>query len=277
MSEYIQVGFEFLSDELKEIAIALLSEIDYEGFEEEGDLLKGFVPATLFSEKKLTAITHKLDLSCSIKRVEEENWNALWESNFKPVTINHPIYNTPWVAVRASFHEPIKNAEHEIIITPKMSFGTGHHATTAMMMKMMSGLDFAGKTVLDFGTGTGILAILSEKLRASKIIAVDRDSESIRNATENVAFNHCTRIEIIKGSSADGNSQYDIILANIIKNVILGNLAAFAKQLVPGGILLLSGLIREDKDEILRSLAENKLIVDKEIKDENWICLQITH
>ena len=115
--------------------------------------------------------------------------------------IHDSIHNDPWVAIRADFHESIKNAQYEIIITPKMSFGTGHHATTSMMIKMMSELEFTEKTVLDFGTGTGILAILSEKLGASEIIAIDNDDHSIVNASENLEANNCSRIQLIKASS----------------------------------------------------------------------------
>ena len=117
-----------------------------------------------------------------------------------------------------------------------MSFGTGHHATTSMMIKMMSGLDFSGKTVLDFGTGTGILAILSEKLGASNIVAIDNDDQSIKNAGENFDSNNCSRIKLLEASTANVDIKFDIILANIVKGVILDNLTAFAKEMVNDGV-----------------------------------------
>ena len=121
-----------------------------------------------------------------------------WESNFHLVIIiiNSRIHDNLWLAIRARFHKPTKNIEHEIIITPKMSFGTGQHVTTSMMIRMMSGLDFKGKTVLDFGAGTGILAILSKKLGASKIIATDNDDYSIQNARGNIQANDFSRIRL---------------------------------------------------------------------------------
>ena len=121
----------------------------------------------MFTTKKFTHFANESKLNFSIAKVENKNWNAEWESNFHPVIINSLIHDNPWLAIRAGFHKPIKNIEHEIIITPKISFGTGHHVTTSMMIRMMSELDFNEKTVLDFGTGTGTLAILSEKLGAS--------------------------------------------------------------------------------------------------------------
>ncbi len=134
----------------------------------------------------LNDLTSSLQLSFSKTIIEETNWNQVWESNFDPVIVDD------FVAVRAHFHEPIKNVQHEIVITPKMSFGTGHHATTYMMMQQMRELDFAGKNVFDFGTGTGVLAILAEKLGAQKVIAIDNDDWSIENADENVKRNNCT-------------------------------------------------------------------------------------
>jgi ribosomal protein L11 methyltransferase len=143
------------------------------------------------------------------------------------------------------------------------------------MIKMMSEINFTGKVVLDFGTGTGILAILSEKLGASKIVAIDNDDQSIRNASENFSSNNCTKIQLLEASSAEGDNQFDVILANIIKTVIKNNLQAFVKQLTPGGVILLSGLLEDDEQEILEVSMKNNLILKKKIKARNWICLQM--
>jgi ribosomal protein L11 methyltransferase len=158
-----------------------------------------------------------------------------------------------------------------------MSFGTGHHATTTMVIQMMSGLDFSGKTVLDFGTGTGILAILSEKLGASTIIAIDNDDQSIKNAGENFDSNNCSKIQLLEASTANVDIKFDIILANIVKGVILDNLTAFAKEMVEDGVILLSGLLADDEEEILEKAARNNLILDKKVEEKNWICLQMTY
>jgi ribosomal protein L11 methyltransferase len=277
MADYIKAEFEFLSNEQKEMIIALLTEMNYEGFEEEGDLLKAYIFSDRYNEDELRTVANSHELSYTVTVIEDRNWNQIWESNFQPVIINHSIRDTPWVAIRADFHQPIRHVEHEIIITPKMSFGTGHHATTSMMIKMMSELDFAGKKVLDFGTGTGILAIIAERLGATEIIAIDNDDQSIINAKENLKLNSSSNIEIIKASSAEGNNRFDIILANIIRTVISRNLHAFTKQLAPGGLILLSGLLQEDEKEILQFSIMNNLVLQKKIEDKNWIGLQMIY
>ena len=275
MNEFIKIEFEFLSDEQKEILIALLSEMNYEGFEEEGDLLKAYIPTRLYNEPDLRNLASANELSFALTELENKNWNQLWESNFHPVIINHPVANIPWVGIRAEFHQPLDNVEHEIIITPRMSFGTGHHVTTLMMMQMMSELNFKEKSVLDFGTGTGILAILAERLGALRVVAVDNDSQSIKNASENFISNNCKKIQLIQASAAEGSGHYDIIVSNIVKNVIVGNLGAFSRQLVDGGSLLLSGLLEQDEDIIVKSAEKNGLILNKKMSKGNWLGLQL--
>ena len=142
---------------------------------------------------------------------------------------------------------------HEVVITPKMSFGTGHHATTWMMIRQMKEIDFKDKVVFDFGTGTGVLAILAEKLHAKKIIAADIDDWSIENARENISLNQCTRIHILQMDSMSTDDVFDIILANINKNVLLDNMEKMAGQLKNKGVLLLSGLLTSDETDIVQS------------------------
>jgi ribosomal protein L11 methyltransferase len=277
MSDYIKIEFEFLSNEQKEIVIALLSEMDYEGFEEDGDLLKAYISSVLYDEEQLKKFSHDHGFSFSISKVKTKNWNREWESNFHPVIIDDAAHDMPVAGIRADFHEPLRNVGHEIIITPKMSFGTGHHATTLMMLKMMAELDFKGKQVLDFGTGTGILAIFSEKLGASKILAIDCDDQSIENATENFQSNNSKGISLVMASSARMDQKFDIILANIVKVVILGNFSFFAEQLNLGGIVLLSGLLKEDESEILHIGNENHLYLEKKMEVDSWMCLQMRY
>ena len=277
MDNYVKIEFEHLNTGQKEIIIALLIEMNYEGFEEEDDLLKAFILSAIYDENKLKTFCKSRKLSFSVSKLVNKNWNTYWETNFHPVIINHSIHKTPWVAIRAAFHESINGIKHELIITPKMSFGTGHHATTSMMIKMMSGLDFTGKTVLDFGTGTGILAILSEKLGASNIIAIDNDDQSIQNASENFASNNCSKVQLLEASAANVDIKFDIILANIIKGVILDNLTAFAKEMVKDGVILLSGLLADDEQEVLENATRNNLILNKKTEDKNWICLQMAY
>lgn len=276
MNDYIKVEFEFLSNQQKEMLVALLADVNYEGFEEEGDLLIAYISSDQFDQEVLQTLVKNYNLSFSTSKIENRNWNQLWESNFQPVIIHHPRSTTPWVVIRADFHHPLNIADFEIIITPKMSFGTGHHATTAMMIKMMSEVEFSEKTVLDFGTGTGILAIVSEKLGASRVVAIDNDDQSIKNAAENFPLNHCGKIELVKAASAQRIERFDIILANIIKKVILENMPQFANQLNSNGLLLLSGLLKDDEGEILQAAQKHNLAIKAKFEAENWICLKMS-
>lgn len=277
MATYIQLNFQNILAEQSDVLIAQLSEIGFSGFEEEENNLKAFIPATDFIEVavKEIAISHNLPFTQST--IEETNWNAVWESNFQPVVVDDFVRRTPWVGIRADFHEPISGVEHEIVITPKMSFGTGHHATTYIMIQQMREIDFTGKSVFDFGTGTGILAILAEKLGADKVFAVDYDEWSIENAKENFAKNNCSKFELKKTDNATGEEQYDIILANINKNVILDNLSTLVKSMAPSGILLLSGLLREDEVDIVEASTIFSFTIVKTISKNNWISLKLSH
>ena len=268
--------FQFLSNEQKEMIIALLSEMNYEGFEEEGDLLKAYIPAQLYQHGSLKELADVHEISFSVSQIKQTNWNELWESNFQPVVVNHPVSNNPWVAIRATFHKPISNVEHEIIINPKMSFGTGHHPTTLMMIQMMAELEFKGKTILDFGTGTGILAILASKLGASRVIGVDSDPNCIENASENFYLNKCKHIELVQ-APVPPTEHYDIILCNIIKGVLVKNLPAFSNLFHPGGNLVVSGLLRGDDTEISVVAAKNKLALASKVELENWIGIRFTY
>ena len=154
-----------------------------------------------------------------------------------------------------------------------MSFGTGHHATTFLMIEKMLGLDFFGKKVLDFGTGTGILAILAEKMGASAVTAIDNDEWSIENATENIAANHCNKVLIQKAKTIPVEKRYDIILANINLNVILSNLAAIVAAAKPGAALVLSGFLKGDESEMLAAFAKNRLMRLSMAQKGEWICL----
>jgi len=269
MSNYIQIQFQNITTEQSEMLVAELSELNFEGFEEEENSLKAFMQEKDFDEAELNRIAsqHKLIFQKSI--IEETNWNQVWESNFEPVVVDD------FVSVRAEFHTPEKNAEHEIIITPKMSFGTGHHATTYMMIQQMRSIDFKNKKVFDFGTGTGVLAILAEKLGAENILATDNDEWSINNATENVAGNNCHKIDIRLSSVIPIDDKFDIILANINKNVILENLSTLKNQLSPMGILLLSGLLIEDKGDIVTAAEKFELKVFNIIERNNWLSIRL--
>ena len=270
MNEYIQIEFPDPSTEQKDILIAELSENGFDGFEEMETNLRAFIPLKNYDESKVEEIASHQNISFHKTVIEETNWNKVWESNFNPVVVDD------FVAIRADFHEPATGVEHEIIITPKMSFGTGHHATTFMMIGQMQQIDFTGKSVFDFGTGTGILAILAEKLGAKKIVAIDNDDWSIENARENIHQNNCSLIDLRKASIPVPHNPFDIILANINRNVILENFKALAGQLSHSGVMLLSGLLKEDEDVIFRKSIEYSLQLIQTTVRDNWLCLRIS-
>jgi ribosomal protein L11 methyltransferase len=267
LTNHIQISFSKLEPEQQELLTALLVDIGFEGFEETDGGLKAFINEKIYNKKLLQELAAEQQLSFSEELIPDQNWNAVWESNFQPVVVDD------FVAIRAHFHEPIEKVEHEIVITPKMSFGTGHHATTYMMMQQMKEIDFTGKTVFDFGTGTGVLAILAEKLGARKIVAIDNDDWSIENAGENAERNRSEKIELMKADTGLRSEKFDIILANINKNVILDNLEVLVSQLSMDGILVLSGLLVEDEADILTAIASFSLQNRPKLEKNNWICL----
>jgi ribosomal protein L11 methyltransferase len=270
MNNYIQIEFQNISKEQSEIFIAELAELGYEGFEEDENFLKAFIPENLFDEALIKQIVGQLNVSFNKTIIQETNWNEVWESNFQPVIVDD------FVAVRADFHEPISSTHYEIVITPKMSFGTGHHATTYMMMQQMREIDFKDKSVFDFGTGTGVLAILAEKLGAKEILGTDNDEWSIRNAGENVERNGCNKIEL-ELSGLVPRKQFDIILANINKNVILENLQLLKLQLQENGVLLLSGLLIEDKEDVLSATEKLAFKFINSTERNNWLSIRLSN
>lgn len=267
--DHIKISFADLQPEQKEILIAQLADAGYEGFEETDTTLEAFIGEPNFDITLLNEIAFKYQTSYPSEKIAETNWNQIWESNFDPVIVDD------YVAVRADFHQPIINTKHEIVITPKMSFGTGHHATTYMMIELMKEIDLMGKSVLDFGTGTGILAILAEKSGAGNIYAIDNDDWSIANAEENLKKNNCSKVILKKASEVSSKIKFDVILANINKNVILENFNSLSNQLNKKGIILFSGLLQEDKGEILSIATELYLNLKKELTRNNWIALQL--
>ncbi len=268
---YKQLTFIPISEETSSILIALLSENGFEGFEEGPDSLKAFIPADAFNETEIDAIAGSLNLEYTVDDIAETNWNARWESGFEPVVIDD------FLAIRAHFHEAVPAVKYDIIITPKMSFGTGHHATTYLIAKSMEHLDFNGKTVFDFGTGTGILAILAEKMGAGEILAIDYDKWSIENSRENLERNHCTHTTLKLAGSATDAGRFDIILANINRQVILDNIAALKENLIPGGILLLSGLLEDDETIVHEKAGSYGLILREKNLRQGWISLKYSH
>ncbi len=269
MRKYIQLQFDNLESDQCEILIAMLSDLNFEGFEENENSLKAFIHEADLNEEELHEALKNVDLKFSKSMIEETNWNEVWESNFQPIVIDDIC------AIRADFHAPISGVKNEIIITPKMSFGTGHHATTHMMIQMMDTLNFENKLVFDYGTGTGILAIFAEKLGAKKIIAIDNEEWSINNALENKERNHSEKIDVYLSEEIPTDLQFDIILANINKHVILASLENLSKQIIPGGNILLSGFLPEDEEDVLAKAKDFNFLLKTNLLMGKWICLHL--
>ena len=267
---YLQITIPVNDLSIQEMLIARLAEEGYEGFEEQESSLQAFIPEEKFNPMELEALLSGWELSYTQDRLGAKNWNEEWEKNFQPVVVED------FCAIRASFHPPIGGVQQELVITPKMSFGTGHHATTYMMVAAMQHLDLKDRRVLDFGTGTGVLAILAERLGAKEVLAIDYDDWSIENALENVGENHCTSITVKKADSIPEGPLFDIILANINKHVILKELHAIRQQLEQGGVILLSGLLHEDFDDMENEALKNDLSISQRMTRGNWICLKLT-
>lgn len=267
---YLAFDFTISTTEQSEQLIALLSDLGFEGFEESENSLKAFIPEKGFNANDFNDVIVLFPSVVFTQTIVENiNWNQQWEQSFEPVVVDD------FVAIRAHFHQPIKNVQHEIIITPKMSFGTGHHGTTFIMMQHMQQHDFAGKSVLDFGTGTGVLAILAEKLGADKILGIDIDEWSIINAKENIAQNDCTKIIIEEHDTIPIHQNYDVILANINLNVITANLKAIVAVANKGCIILFSGFLKENEAQIQAEFKNVGLRFLSILQKGEWIAISV--
>jgi ribosomal protein L11 methyltransferase len=271
MGNYIELHISNLPPAEQEILIAKLADTGFEGFEQGPDFLKAFISEDHFDDTALKSNPDINSYEMRIERIAQRNWNEEWEKSFEPVLIEK------FCAIRAAFHPRVEGVEHEIIITPKMSFGTGHHATTFQVIQLMQQIRFAGKTVLDFGTGTGVLAILAEKLEAATILAIDNDDWSIDNARENIQMNNGKRIVLAKADKLPALQSFDVILANINKHVILQNLSDLAKHLRPGGVLILSGLLKSDLQDITKAALKEQLDIRKHLEKSDWIALLLVN
>ena len=268
--KFLAVHFSPVTEEQKDLLTGLLSEAGFEGFEDNEERFSAFMDVAFFNPSEFEALVSIVPVSHSFSYIREENWNAIWESSFEPVILPGKV------AIRASFHAAVPDVQHEIIITPKMSFGTGHHATTLRMMEEMLTRNFQGKKVFDFGTGTGILAILAEKLGAETIEAVDNDQWSLNNAAENILNNQCNRINLHSAESIPKDKKFDILIANINKTVLIENRFEMAASVSAGGLMILSGLMTDDQDEIEKAflpLVGKPLILREK---NNWIEITFT-
>ena len=249
-----------------------LSEAGFDMFETEDDVLRAYCIVEKYDRGACEALFGECrDLGCSLTVREErlpwKNWNEEWEKQFEPEVINENIY------VRADFHPPNPGYPFEIVIQPRMAFGTGHHPTTAQMMRMMCALDFKGKRVIDMGCGTGILAILAAQMGATSVLAIDNDANAVDNVQDNVARNRVEGITARHGEAHLLNGEIgDIFLANINRNIILNDLARYRETLKPGGELLTSGYYLQDHPMIVREAEKYDMELIGFTTEKEWVC-----
>ncbi len=261
-----------VNPETSDILVAYLAEAPFDTFEETEGGLNAYLPAAAGqteAERQLNELQKQFDFVWDKTFIPGQNWNEIWESNF------HPVIVGDFCAIRADFHEPIPDMKFELVINPKMAFGTGHHETTWQCIAAMEHLPIAGKKVLDFGCGTGVLAILASRLGAFGVEAVDIEEESYRNTMENSAVNgvdnviaRCGTLEAVQGRDFDG------ILANINRNVILDTLPELSNLLVPGGWLLVSGILLQDESIVTDAAAGAGFERKQKTERGNWLCME---
>jgi len=261
------------SPELTEILLAFLSGEAFEVFEETETGLNAFLPASAdkaAAESVLADLQTRFDFVWEKEFIPYKNWNAEWESRFEPIRVGD------FCGIRAEFHPHFEGVRWEITIQPKMAFGTGHHATTFLVMEAMEGLDFAGKKVLDYGCGTGILAILASKLGARLVDAVDIEQPAFENTVENCKINGVSNVQAYHGTlDLIADADYDIQLANINRNVILDSLDALFSKAVPGGHVLISGFLSEDIPQMQKACAGAGFAIQTTKEKDNWVCMHL--
>lgn len=275
MSDTIYIGYDFKIEPLQpgaEILIAELGDVGFESFVESEEGVTAYIQKDDWNAFILDDIdilkSKEFTITYEFSEIEQTNWNEEWEKNFNPIIVDE------LVSVRAPFHEK-PNTKFDLIIEPKMSFGTGHHETTHMMIQHVLKNDFKNKTVLDMGCGTGVLAILAEKVGATKLDAIDIDNWCYLNSIENVERNHCKHISVYEGDVAllEGKN-FDAIIANINRNILLADIGAYAKCLNPNGMLFLSGFYKEDIPLIEAECNKHMLNLN-EIKERGqWVSLK---
>jgi ribosomal protein L11 methyltransferase len=270
--DYTKVSFEIApnSQDNRDIAIALLSQFDYDTFEETKKGVDAFIKKELFNKNEvesiLPIIKNNFEINYTIEEIENKNWNEEWEKNFNPVFINEKC------VIRASFHEIDPIPEVDVIITPKMAFGTGHHQTSFLIAHELFELKLRNKYILDMGCGTGILAIIASKLGAKEIIAIDNDSDAVTSSKENLKINKTKNIKTFLGNAnlLKKYKNFDFILANINRNIILNDIDKYASVLSKKGKLLLSGFYQKDLPIILEEAEKHGFVLDKFNIKEEW-------
>lgn len=257
----------------KEILYAKMSGIGFEGFEEGEDDILAYIEEQHFSSEDMNLLIDELaDFHIHVQyryhRTEVKNWNEEWEKKYSPVVVDEGVL------IRAPFHDADHDLKYTLVIEPKMSFGTGHHHTTRLMIGGMGKLDLEGRSLLDMGCGTGVLGIYACLKGASRVLGVDNDQWAYENALENVARNNSICMEIRLGDVGDiGDEKFDFVLANITRNILVRDMSEYARYLKPGGKLLLSGILAEDAQYVLNEAYYLDLLHESTEEESNWISL----
>ena len=279
MNDYIEVRIDAdpCTEDITDLLAAELADIGFESFVADSKGLTAYAPAKLYDKEAVKNALADFAIDCSLKVsdnfVEGRDWNAEWEKNyFRPIVIGKRV------AIYSSFHTDVPEAEHRIVIDPKMAFGTGHHATTSQVIKAMLELDLRDKSVIDMGTGTGILAILAAQLGAAPVTGIEIDEFAYVNAVENIRLNGHPEIVLINGdaSALAGVPPCDVFIANINRNIITGDIDRYAKALKTGGTMLLSGFYVEDIPVVAAAAARHGLRETGYTDEERWVCLRLT-
>lgn len=271
MNNYLEFNFKIEPlQPWNEILMAELIDVGFDSFTEEHEGILAYIQKDVFKEEDLKNLhllqNPDIKISYTFSEMPNINWNEEWEKNFSPINVEDQV------SIRAEFHEN-QNLPHEIIIQPKMSFGTGHHATTYLMIQQMLDMDFTDKTVLDMGCGTSVLAIFAKQQGAGKTVAIDIDEWSVENSIENAARNN-VELEISQGTAENlGAENFDIILANINRNILISDIPTYVSILNKGGQLLISGLCFFDVDDILEVCTAENLTLKKKLQREEWVSL----
>lgn len=263
-----KISEDISAEEASDILLAELQELSFESFEQTENNLVGYIKQRDDSrELHLLLMKHPLITDVSRKVIPARNWNEVWESSFEPVEI--------WkkVRIRALFHHSDASFVHEVVIQPKMSFGTGHHATTRLILEELSEHPPIGFRVLDMGCGTSVLGIYAEKLGAGSVDAVDNDLQCVENSIENIEWNDCCNISVHLLDKFKPVDQYDLIIANIQRNVLIEQMPLYARLSKPGSRLWLSGIMEHDKEAIMKCAIENNFRFIKDKIQSPWVLL----
>ncbi len=271
---YLQLNFNVTGQHTGEMLLAFLSRLGFETFEEHDKGLSAFIPEEKYDEKAVND-TLKKDVFSGIDfekhLLSEQNWNKIWEQNYQPVVIAERCI------VKAPFHKIDKKYDFELLIEPQMSFGTAHHETTALMIELMLDIDFSGSSVLDMGSGTGILAILASKKGATDVVAIDNNIWAYRNSLHNLQLNNIVNIKVLEGDiTTVPLKKYDFLLANINRNVLLEDIPQYISVLTEQGKILLSGFFDADYDIIHKSVSNFGFNEKRKLKRNDWVAVEFS-